>query len=168
MIGTKLYWIDGPWPGKLAIAARPRGGDWLDDEITAWRDEGVDAIASLLTASEDFDLDLVDEEMKAKAHDVSFFRLPIPDRSVPASDSKFSRFLAELDAELSKGRNVVVHCRQGIGRSGLTAAALLIGKGVEPVVALHRISATRGISVPETSEQKRWIDHYATTVAVNG
>ena len=22
-----LYWIDGPWPGKLAVAARPRGGE---------------------------------------------------------------------------------------------------------------------------------------------
>jgi len=21
---TKLYWVDGPWPGKLALAARPR------------------------------------------------------------------------------------------------------------------------------------------------
>jgi len=26
---TELHWVDGPWPGRLAVAARPRGGDWL-------------------------------------------------------------------------------------------------------------------------------------------
>ncbi len=35
MLGTTLYWVRGPWPGKLALAARPRGGEWLDDEIAA-------------------------------------------------------------------------------------------------------------------------------------
>ena len=29
---TSLYWIDGPWKGKLALSGRPRGGDWLKDE----------------------------------------------------------------------------------------------------------------------------------------
>jgi hypothetical protein len=28
-MNPKLYWVDGPWPGKLAISARPRGGGWL-------------------------------------------------------------------------------------------------------------------------------------------
>ncbi len=55
---TKLYWIDGPWRGKLAIAARPRGGDWIADEIASWRGSGVDVIVSLLTAEEERDLEL--------------------------------------------------------------------------------------------------------------
>ena len=38
---TKLYWISGPWAGKLAIAARPRGGDWLEDEIRDWKNGGI-------------------------------------------------------------------------------------------------------------------------------
>src|SRR5437660_6757367 len=25
---TKFYWVNGPWNGKLALAGRPRGGDW--------------------------------------------------------------------------------------------------------------------------------------------
>ena len=43
-MSTNLYWADGPWSGKLALAARPRGGDWLGDEISAWRKAGVDTI----------------------------------------------------------------------------------------------------------------------------
>jgi hypothetical protein len=30
---AELYWIEGPWPSQLAILPRPRGGEWLEDEI---------------------------------------------------------------------------------------------------------------------------------------
>jgi hypothetical protein len=41
---TELYWIERPWRGRLAIMPRPRGGDWLDDEIQSWRRSGVDVV----------------------------------------------------------------------------------------------------------------------------
>ena len=44
-----LYWLNGPWQGKLAMAARPRGGDWLEDDLSSWKREGVDTVLSLLT-----------------------------------------------------------------------------------------------------------------------
>jgi hypothetical protein len=31
-----IYWINTPWPGRLAIVPRPRGGDWLEEEVGAW------------------------------------------------------------------------------------------------------------------------------------
>ena len=52
MTGTELHWVDGPWPGKLAMAARPRGGEWLQDELEGWRLAGVHTILSLLTPEE--------------------------------------------------------------------------------------------------------------------
>jgi len=69
--------------------------------------------------------------------------------------------LEEVAGVLSEGKNVVVHCRQGIGRSGLVAACLLVRKGVSPGAAVEMASAARGISVPETAEQRDWIDNYA-------
>jgi hypothetical protein len=33
MMRAQLYWIEGPWAGHFAIVPRPRGGDWLEDEI---------------------------------------------------------------------------------------------------------------------------------------
>ena len=47
-MGTKVYWIAGPWQGRLGIVPRPRGADWLDDETRAWRDVGIDMVVSLL------------------------------------------------------------------------------------------------------------------------
>jgi protein-tyrosine phosphatase len=162
---TQLHWVEGPWPGKLALAARPRGGDWLEEEMASWRRGGIDTVFSLLTPEEEQDLDLKREAREAKAHGMKFAALPIPDRQVPNSDSEVSAALDQLDADLSSGKNVVVHCRQGVGRTGLLAACLLVAKGLSPGAAVEILSAARGSQVPETAEQRRWIDRYAAVLA---
>jgi protein-tyrosine phosphatase len=165
MIQTELHWVDGPWPGKLALAARPRGGDWLEDEIANWRRNGVNTILSLLTPDEQEDLDITAEGAQAKANGMRFLSFPIRDRQVPESEGKLATALETLETELAAGRNVVVHCRQGIGRTGLVAACLLLTKGLDAETAVKQLSAARGLSIPETSEQRHWIDRYANTFA---
>ena len=161
---TQLYWIDGIWAGKLALAARPRGGDWLEDELTSWRRSGIDVVFSLLTPDEEIELDLEREQQVTKAQGMAFMSYPIPDRKVPKSDVELSSALERVDQALSSGKNVVVHCRQGIGRTGLVAACLLVSKGRTPESAIEELSSVRGVSIPETSEQRRWIHHYAETI----
>jgi protein-tyrosine phosphatase len=161
-MSTKLYWAEGPWLGKLALAARPRGDDWLEDEIASWRREGVDTVFSLLTPEEENDLGLNNEARHVKAQGMQFASLPIPDREAPDSDTKVAKALQKVEADLSAGKNVVVHCRQGVGRSGLISAALLVMKGFTPEAAIKNLSASRGTSIPETAAQRRWIDHFAT------
>src|SRR2546430_12864858 len=43
-------------------------------------------------------------------------QLPIPDRQVPGSETEVSAALEKLNARLSSGRNVMVHCRQAVDR----------------------------------------------------
>jgi protein-tyrosine phosphatase len=162
---TELHWVDGPWPGKLALASRPRGGDWLEEEMAGWRRAGIDTVLSLLTPEEEQDLDLKREAQAAKARGMKFLSLAIPDRQVPNSESEVSTALDRLDADLTAGKKVVVHCRQGIGRTGLVAACLLVTKGLTPDAAIKSLSVARGNPVPETTEQRRWIDHYAAVLA---
>ncbi len=164
-MSTKLHWVEGPWPGKLALAARPRGGDWLADEVAAWRKTGIDVVVSLLTTEEERDLDLVCEAGLAKAHGMKFMSFPIPDREVPNSQTEMAAVLERIDAELAAGKNVVVHCRQGIGRTGLVGACLFITKGMSPEKAMQSLSAARGSPIPETDEQRHWIEHYAAILA---
>ncbi|MBY0505752.1 MAG: hypothetical protein K2X03_17690 [Bryobacteraceae bacterium] len=165
MMWTELHWIEGSRPGKLAMAARPRGGEWLNDELASWRGAGVDTIFSLLTPDEEKDLELMPEEAFALSRGMRFLRLPIPDREVPRSDEQLSESLGKLQAELEGGRNVVLHCRQGIGRTGL-AACLFVANGGHPDEVVQRLSAARGMAVPETPEQRQWIDHYARALSV--
>jgi protein-tyrosine phosphatase len=162
---TELHWVDGPWPGKLALAARPRGGDWLEDEMASWRRAGIDTVLSLLTPDEELDLDLKSEAQEVKASGMRFLSLPIPDRQVPASVTEVAGALEKLAADLAAGKNAVIHCRQGIGRTGLVAACLLITKGLNPKAAVQRLSVARGARVPETPGQRRWIDDYAAILA---
>ena len=158
---TELHRVDGPWPGRLALAARPRGGDWLKDEISTWKKAGINAVLSLLTPEEELELDLSDEAADARAQGMEFFSFSIPDRQVPKSEAKLAEALEKVGAALSVGKNVVVHCRQGVGRSGLVAACLLVRNGLSPGAAVEMVSAARGTSVPETPEQRDWIEHYA-------
>ena len=162
---TRLYWVNGPWPGKLAISARPRGGEWLEDDLVSWQQEGIKSVLSLLTKEEEQDLDLKREAEVTKAQGMQFLSFPIVDRNVPTSQSAVVGVIEKIDENLSAERNVVIHCRQGIGRSGLIAACLLILKGVDPSAALDRLSVARGLPVPETDEQRRWIERYAASLA---
>jgi hypothetical protein len=52
-----IYWIKGPWSSKLAILARPRGHDWLADEIAGWQTGGVQVVVSLLPTKRMLNLD---------------------------------------------------------------------------------------------------------------
>lgn len=141
--------------------ARPRGGDWLTDEIANWKREGVHAILSLLTPDEERDLDLRDEASEARKLGLDFYSFPIADRQVPKSEAKLGEVLDKMNTTLSDGRNVLIHCRQGVGRSGLVAACLLIKNGMSPGAAVEAVSAARGVSVPETAEQREWIERYS-------
>jgi protein-tyrosine phosphatase len=163
MTGTTLHFVEGSWPGRLALAARPRGGDWLADEIRAWQRAGIGVVCSLLTRAEEVELELTDEETVVRAAGMMFLSLPIEDRQVPVAEQDVDQALDSLERELSAGRNVVLHCRQGIGRTGLIAACLFLKTGEEPAAIVKRLSAARGISVPETAEQRTWIDRYART-----
>jgi protein-tyrosine phosphatase len=155
-MSPNLYWIDGPGPGKLAIPARPRGGDWLEDDISGWQRAGVDAVVSLLTSQENKDLQRSEESDLAQAHGFRFVSLPVDDRAVPPSWEDASRASGKIGESLRQGRNVAIHCRQGIGRSGMIAAALLIRDGSTPGDALTQINGARGLPVPETEEQLAW------------
>jgi len=164
-MATDLYWVEGPWPGKVAVAARPRGGDWLEEDVRRWRANDFDTVLSLLTSPEEMALDLRRESDVVKASGMNFLSLPIPDREVPVSETEVSAVLENLNRKLASGKNVLIHCRQGIGRSGLIAACLLVSQGLKPQKAISQVEIARGIPIPETIAQKQWIDHYADVLA---
>jgi protein-tyrosine phosphatase len=161
---TELYWIARPWRGRLAIMPRPRGGDWLEDEIQSWRRSGVDVVVSLLTREEQTELDLPSEEALCRANGIEFVSIPIVDRGVPSSFETFSDQVIKLTEQLAHGKNIAVHCRQGIGRAALVAICLLALSGLDPAAAIERVGAARGCSVPETPEQRRWIADFAKSL----
>lgn len=157
----QIYFINGPWPGRLAIIPRPRGGDWLEDEVRSWPQSNIDIIVSLLTEGEAAELGLSQEAAKCEAAGLSFISFPIVDRDVPASRSAVIDLVSNLERRLAEGKCVAIHCRQSIGRSALIAACLLVSSGKDAEAAFEEISATRGCPVPDTLAQREWVGEFA-------
>lgn len=163
-MNAKLYPIDGPWPGKLFILPRPRGGDWLADEIGAWEGADLNAVVSALTPAESEEMQLSEERAEANKHGIEFVSFPIADRATPESFSVSEPLFRRLAELLSEGKRVGVHCRQGIGRSSLIAATLLILAGVPADEAWARVETGRGCGVPDTPEQRAWVGRFTRAV----
>ncbi len=155
------YQVDGPWPGRLAIVTRPRGGESFAEDLRQIRNLGFDLLVSLLTTAEVSEFYLGREAEESKQCDLEFRSLPIPDLGVPRSADDFRKLVDDLSDALDAGKSVAIHCRQGIGRSGLLVAALLVASGLNPKVAIERVSDARGLPVPETGEQRQWIMQFA-------
>ena len=161
------YWIQGPWPGRLAILPRPRGGDWLEDEVRAWRAAGIDVVVSTLTDEEIAELDLSAEAVLSRANGVEFIAFPVTDRGTPPSVPAAVELARRMEEELTKGKNVAVHCRQGVGRSALVAASALVVAGIDPETAWARIRLVCGCTVPDTQEQRAWVVRLSETLTVS-
>jgi protein-tyrosine phosphatase len=159
------YQIEGPWPGHLAIVPRPRGGEWLEGEVCFWKGEGFDVVVSLLTRSELDELDLAAEADLSRGRGIQFWEFPIPDLGIPQSLTAARETIDRLYGGLKAGKKIAIHCRQGIGRSGLIAAGVLVVSGIDPETAFRQVSAARGLPVPETAEQKEWVRELARECA---
>ena len=155
-----IFWISGnPTPG-LAIVLRPRGNDWLEDELLRMKGNGVDVLVSLLELEEVEELGLSEEGTLAMRNGLAYLSFPIQDRHVPPRLERFRSFVKELASRVRTGERVAVHCRGSIGRASITVACTLIHLGWEPRVALHAIETARGCPIPDTPEQRDWILRY--------
>jgi len=152
-----IYRIKGPWAGTLSIVSRPRGGDWLEHEISGWKDAELNGVLSLLTRDEETEFELLEERKSSEQQGLRFFSLPIPDLGVPSSRKETLSVLSQIENLLATGQNVGIHCRQSVGRSGMIAASLLVMSGSDPGGAVESVSIDRGLLVPETEEQRKWV-----------
>lgn len=153
----EMYWIDE----QLAILMRPRGGEWLTDEIRDWKHDGLNVIVSLLAANEVTELRLTKEATACQAAGLTFISYPIVDFGVPEHLLDTIKLAESLTALRAEGKKIGIHCRQGLGRSPLIAACVLVREGLAPETVWEGISAVRGTRVPETEEQRGWLNRFA-------
>ena len=52
---------------------------------------------------------------------------------------------------------MAIHCKAGIGRSGMLATSILIADGMQPELAFKTVSEARQINVPDTKEQADFV-----------
>jgi ADP-ribosyl-[dinitrogen reductase] hydrolase len=164
---ANAYWVQ---PGRLLAGEYP--GAEEDDEATA------DRVARLLEAGIDTFVDLTVEGEREPYHAllgpaVEHHRLPIVDHGLPRSPAHMRDILGLIDDALARGRSVYLHCRAGIGRTGMVVACHLAatGRGGEEALAeLNRLWRQSARSaqwkrVPETDEQRDFVVEFAESLA---
>lgn len=161
-----INWILEIEPWRLAFGPRPQSGDGLTDAIDAWASSGVKHVVSLLGESEANALGLIDEEKVCRARGIEFHSFPIIDHEVPDSIDCTSSLVLKLAQLVRGGEPVYVHCRAGIGRSGLVAAGILLHLGYAFEDTFPMLSFARGIRVPDTGTQIDWVESYARSLGV--
>jgi protein-tyrosine phosphatase len=157
MVKTQLYWIPFSPVGRLAIMPHPTPGERLNVQMGDLRREGVQVIVSLLSLTEIVELSLEDEPDVCRRHQIEFLWLPITDQQAPSSLRSAMQLINKIVKRIRQNRGVAIHCRMGIGRSGMIAAGALMMLQIEMPTALKLLSQTRGEEIPETEEQRRWL-----------
>ena len=145
----------------LAIMPRPRGNEGLEDEIISLKSFGVKAIVSLLEPGEIIELELDMEPVFCERNEIIFLNFPIADRQVPASFEETLTLVKKLSDFIDAGKKVAIHCRQGVGRSSLIAACVLVFQGASSKNVFERIAKARSCQVPDTNEQIDWVALFA-------
>ena len=144
MIST-IYWINEDIVGEkmLGIMPRPRGNDWLEDEIKWLKIREVDYLVSLLEYNEINELELQREAELCQTNNIQFINFPIKDVNVPNEKEYFIQLVDSLNEYLNNSKKIVIHCRMGIGRSSILASGILIKRGMNAkdvfeVISKHR------------------------------
>ncbi len=161
---AQLYWVGGFPPARVAVASRPRGGDWLYDDMAAMRGAGLDILVSALPPEEARLVWLQDEGEAARAAGLEFVHFPVPNLLTPEVTAA-APVLAGLAERVRAGAAVAAHCYAGQGRSPMLIASVLALLGHDPDAIWHHIRLARGIPVPDTDIQRRWVRELAVYFA---
>jgi hypothetical protein len=152
------YWVI---PGRLLAGEYPIGSDYSDARarLARFREAGINHFIDLTEKA----------ELPAYRHLLPVYtryqNSPIADSRVPESATQVQALLSDIRAAVEAKHSVYVHCRQGIGRTGLIMGCYLAdaaGDGKSAVKELNQLwqqseRAKSWPTIPQTAEQADYI-----------
>ncbi|MEO0342156.1 MAG: protein-tyrosine phosphatase family protein [Pseudomonadota bacterium] len=132
-------------------------GEWLAEDIAYYASVGVTQITSLIEKHEAAELGLQNEQQACQAAGLQFVSFPIQDYGLPERDA-FVDLANQTRAQIEQGACVAIHCRAGIGRSGMLSCTILAPWLGSMKSAIEEVCAARRVAVPDTQEQRLFIE----------
>ncbi len=154
---TEIHYVCRIGQGELSVMAMPHCGEFADAQFAAMAGAGISKVVCLLEQTESAQLGLHDEALQCEKTGLRFQRYPVTDMQLPTDRADFVAFVRAVHAEISSGQHIAVHCRAGIGRTGMLATGILVCHGATPLQAIEQISTARGEKIPDTEQQKAFI-----------
>jgi NAD-dependent SIR2 family protein deacetylase/tetratricopeptide (TPR) repeat protein/protein-tyrosine phosphatase len=148
-------------PGKKQKGAM--SGNWnrnmYRDMLRLREHYDVDLQVSLLEYEEFNELGLEGFEGQSERRKISLIKFPIRDESVPTSHKSFAKVIREIVRQLNDGKRVVVHCKGGLGRTGLTVACAIVAASrnqINSTEAIKMVRQARPRAI-ETIQQEKFV-----------
>ncbi len=146
-------------PGKKIMGLY--GGQWQRDINLDLNVIEKANTSSLLSVIEDHEFDILgvpNFKTTVKNYKFQWQHLLIKDCETPSAIFKKQwKILApNIHQQLSNNELIVIHCRGGLGRTGLLAARILVETGFTPVDAISLVRSTRAHTI-ETFAQEYYI-----------
>jgi len=145
-------------PGKKAVSSV--SGEWdrdLDADLAAIVHWGATVLLSLIEPHE-FETLGVARMKQGLPAGIAHFVLPIVDGAVPSGtwERAWADAGPQIRERLALGERIVIHCRGGLGRTGMVAARLLVEFGEVPAIAMRRVRAARPGAI-ENRRQEEYV-----------
>jgi protein-tyrosine phosphatase len=150
-------------PGKKADASDGRWARDLETDLRRLREEyDTGVLVSLLERDEYSDLGVDELFQKAEEMGIEVLHLPIPNYGVPlaSEEGNYRPMIEDVAERLEKGQTVVVHCRGGLGRSGMVAASVLValGRPAEEAIRIVREAREGSVETPDQEDRVRFFE----------
>lgn len=162
------------YAGKLGLTFCPGkhtqgiySGTWqrnLEEDLNTIQQWGAHSLISLMELFEFPLLGLHQFPQSLDKSRLQWIHLPITDMAIPGSgfEEQWQEKSKQVHQLLKDGEKIVIHCRGGLGRTGLLAARILVEAGIAPRDAVTSVRQARPHSI-ETYAQ----EHYILTQAWN-
>jgi protein-tyrosine phosphatase len=150
-------------PGMKAEALSGRWERELAADMRVLREEyGTDVLLSLMENEEYLYYGVPELLEDIPRESIEVLRFPIRDMGVPqeAESEKFASFVREVVKRLEAGKDVVAHCRGGLGRTGVVVACVLVALGGHAAdEAIQAVRKARRGTV-QTEEQAEFVRRF--------
>jgi atypical dual specificity phosphatase len=132
--------------GKLAGSARPGkfGKSDIQQDLDLLYQSGIRAIMSVMVE------DLPEAQADGR---FQYLHLPVYGFTPPTPD-QMAEALAFIESNNAADRPVLVHCAEGVGRTGTVLACYLVSLGQDPTEAVRLLRKLRPNSVEHSSQME--------------
>ncbi len=146
MIGFK--WII---ENELAGASQPGLYASIDQDLEFLRARRIDYIISLTETNE--------LSRTARVADMGYLHFPIRDMDIPMPRDA-SNAMTKIERIISLGHVPLIHCKAGVGRTGMIAACYMVTKGYETEEAIKYVRSIQPRYI-QTLNQQRFVSNFA-------
>lgn len=143
-------------PGMKEFSTLDLYDDRIENDLQCISNWGAKIIVTLLELREIAALGIATLPGSILSKEMLWLHLPMGNNVLPEEgfEEKWRSAREKLLQCLQQGERILIHCKEGIGRSALVAARLLIEAGIDPEKAISAVRKARPGSLMLYSQEK--------------